>query len=366
MKPSREDLGWLHAAARMARPFVGTTGRNPTVGALVVDPVSGRLLGRAVTALGGRPHAEPIALAMAGEGARGATLYVTLEPCFHSGMTPPCVDTALAAGVARVIVSMADPDPRTSGRSLEKLNAGGVEIGVAEPADNPAWLHEGFLTCQRLGRPFVSAKLAVSADGMIGRRGVPNVPITGEAARRYTHALRARHEAILVGAETARTDDPELTVRLKGLESRSPFRWVALGIEPADPALRLFTDEGPPSGVIATDPALADALPHAVERLIVPGDGARGIDWAAAMAELGRRRTNQILVEGGAAILDALLTARLIDRFHLLESNAEIGAGGSPASPAGPIRDTIATAGLAETCTRDLGEDRLTVFERAR
>lgn len=361
-----DDRRWLDAAARMARPYVGTTGRNPCVGALVRDPARGIVVGRGVTASGGQPHAEPIALKMAGDAANGATLYVTLEPCFHTGMTPPCVEAVAAAGIARVVVSMTDPDPRTNGRSLDKLHAEGIEVAVSDPADVPVWLHEGYLACVRAGRPFVSAKLAVSADGMIGRRGEPNVAITGEAARRYTHALRARQDAIVVGAQTARCDNPSLTVRLQGLEDRSPFRWVALGARPADPALRLFTDGGPPAGVIATDPALAEGLPAAIERLIVPAGPGGGIDWPAALSAQARRRTNMLLVEGGAAVLHALLEARLIDRFHLIETNRRVGPDGVPSAPGGDPRALLAAAGLAPVRARPLDADRLTVYERAR
>ncbi len=360
---SREDRRWLDAAARMARPFVGTTGRNPCVGALVREAATGRVVGRGVTARGGQPHAEPIALEMAGAAARGAALYVTLEPCFHQGMTPPCVDAVLGAGVARVVVAMRDPDPRTSGQSLERLRQAGIEVALADPAGNPAWLHEGYLSAVGAGRPFVSAKLAVSADGKIGRQGQPNVAITGEAARRYTQALRARQDAILVGAETARTDNPSLTVRLQGLEERSPFRWVALGERPADPALRLFTDGGPPTGVIATDSARADGLPAAIERLIVPAAAEGGIDWSAALRELARRRTNMLLVEGGAAALRTLLAAGLVDRFYLFRSDRQVGADGVAA---GDLETAIAEAGLRAARQRPLDADRLTIYERAR
>jgi len=360
------DLRWLAAAARMARPWVGTTGRNPTVGALVVDPATGRVFGRGVTAPGGKPHAEPPALAMAGNGTRGATLYVTLEPCHHSGSTPPCVEAVIAAGIGRVVMAMPDPDPRTAGRSAEKLRQSGIEVLVADPAELPSGLHEGYLMRRRQNRPFVAAKLAVSADGMIGRRDEANVPVTGDEARRFTHVLRSRHDAILVGAATARLDDPRLDVRVKGMENRSPRRWVALGERAAEPRLRLFSGEGPPSGVILADAALAAALPPAIERLVVSPASGAGIDWSDALARLGGRGTNQILVEGGAAILHTLLDAGLVDRFYLLESGREIGVGGVSASPGGDIGAALGAAGLCVVHERPLGGDRVTVFERAR
>jgi diaminohydroxyphosphoribosylaminopyrimidine deaminase/5-amino-6-(5-phosphoribosylamino)uracil reductase len=180
------DLRWLEAAARIAMPYRGTTAENPTVGAIVVS-ADGVVLGRGVTAPGGRPHAEPQALTMAGEGARGATLYVTLEPCNHWGQTPPCVDAVIASGVARVVCGAADADPRTAGQSIKKMRVAGIAVEVGSGLAAVERLHEGFFSRIRRGRPFVTAKLAVSWDGMIGRRDRGNVAITGEDARRWTH-----------------------------------------------------------------------------------------------------------------------------------------------------------------------------------
>lgn len=357
---AEDDRRWLAAAARMARPFVATTGRNPCVGALVIDPATGIVVGHGVTAAGGQPHAEPIALNMAGRAARGATLYVTLEPCFHPGSRPPCVEAVIAAGVGRAVIALVDPDPRTDGKSIERFRREGVEVALAEPGDNPPWLLEGYLTRRRLGRPFVAAKLAVSADGMVGRRHEPNVTITGEAARRFTHALRARHDAILIGAETARSDDPRLDVRVQGLEARAPTRWVALGKSPADPALGVFAGAGAPTGVLTADPSLAAALPAPIERLeVAPASG--GIDWADALGKLGERGTNAILVEGGPATIQTLLAAGLVDRFYLYRSRREVGADGVSA---GDLETALPAAGLARGLERALGEDRLTVYER--
>ena len=356
--PTPLDLRWLAAADRMARPFVGTTGKNPTVGAIVVDPKSGQVLGRGVTAPGGRPHAEPIAIAEAGDRVRGATLYVTLEPCHHEGPRRPCVETVAASGIGRVVTYMIDPDPRTSGRSMERLQQAGIETALAAPKDVPPGLFEGFIARQKSGRPFINAKLAVSADGMIGRRGEGNVPITGEAARRFTHALRARNEAILIGAETARLDDPLLDVRLKGLEPRSPKRWVALGSKPLPATLRLFSGQGAPAGVLVSDPTAAAGLPESVERLQV------GSDLADVLSKLAGTGVQNLLVEGGASMISGLLAARLVDRFYLLENAGIVGKDGLPAVANGTIREALAEAGLAEIGRRSLGEDFVTIFER--
>lgn len=214
----------MAAALRLSRWHTGLTATNPSVGCLVVK--DGAIVGSAVTAPGGRPHAETQALGVAGEKARGATLYVTLEPCSHHGKTPPCADAIVAAGISRVVVSLTDPDPRVSGRGLAiQRDAGiGVESGLMEEEGRRAL--QAYLMRQTRGRPYVTLKIAVSADGMIGRQDAGQVAITGPAARAQVHALRAEMDAILVGIGTALADDPQLTCRAPGLEARSPVRIV--------------------------------------------------------------------------------------------------------------------------------------------
>jgi diaminohydroxyphosphoribosylaminopyrimidine deaminase/5-amino-6-(5-phosphoribosylamino)uracil reductase len=219
-----EDRRYMAAAIRLSRRHTGLTSTNPSVGCVIVK--DGVVVGSAVTARGGRPHAETQALAIAGEAARGATAYVTLEPCSHWGKTPPCANALVAAGVSRVVVCLTDPDPRVSGRGLAILREAGIEVvsGVLEEEGRQAL--EAYLMRQMKGRPHVTLKLAVSADGMIGRKGAGQVAITGPISRAQVHALRAEMDAILVGIGTALADDPELTVRLPGLEDRSPVRIV--------------------------------------------------------------------------------------------------------------------------------------------
>ncbi len=226
-----EDERFMAAAIRLSRWHTGRTSTNPSVGCVIVR--DGVIVGRAVTALGGRPHAEPQALAEAGELARGATAYVTLEPCSHHGKTPPCADALIASGVGRVVISVTDPDVRVSGRGIAMLQEAGIEVmtGVLEEEGRQSL--SGYLTRQTKNRPYVTLKLAVSADGMIGREGVGQVAITGPEARAQVQALRAETDAILVGIGTAIADDPLLTVRTPGLEAQSPVRIVL------DPALAL-------------------------------------------------------------------------------------------------------------------------------
>ncbi|MDF0699056.1 bifunctional diaminohydroxyphosphoribosylaminopyrimidine deaminase/5-amino-6-(5-phosphoribosylamino)uracil reductase RibD [Rhizobium sp. MC63] len=231
MNVTPDDEGFMAAAIRLSRRHLGRTATNPSVGCLIVK--NGIIVGQAVTALGGRPHAEPQALAEAGEAARGATAYVTLEPCSHHGKTPPCAEALIAYGVARVVISVTDPDPRVSGRGISMLRDAGIEVdaGVLEAEGRRSLA--GYLTRQTKSRPYVTLKLAVSADGMIGRAGEGQVAITGAEARAEVQALRAETDAILVGIGTAISDDPLLTVRTLGMEAQSPIRIVL------DPSLAL-------------------------------------------------------------------------------------------------------------------------------
>ncbi|WP_111561160.1 bifunctional diaminohydroxyphosphoribosylaminopyrimidine deaminase/5-amino-6-(5-phosphoribosylamino)uracil reductase RibD [Rhizobium sp.] len=231
MSASPDDAQFMQEAIRLGLLHLGQTSTNPSVGCVVVR--DGTIVGRGTTAVGGRPHAEPQALAEAGELARGATAYVTLEPCSHHGKTPPCADALIASGVARVVISVTDPDERVSGRGISMLRDAGimVETGLLEEEGRHSLA--AYLTRQTKNRPYVILKLAVSQDGMIGRMGEGQIAITGPEARAEVQQLRAETDAILVGIGTAVADDPELTVRIPGLEGRSPVRVVL------DPLLEL-------------------------------------------------------------------------------------------------------------------------------
>ncbi len=224
---AQTDLANMDLALRMAWRGVGRTGANPSVGAVIVDAITGEIIARGTTAEGGRPHAETQAIARAGERARGATMYVTLEPCSHFGKTPPCADAVVDAGIARVVVGVEDPDLRVSGRGIERLRRAGIEVvtGVLAAECRRATL--GHIRRVTLNRPFVQVKLAVGADGLVphGEGGKP-VWVTGPEARAQAHLLRAQADAILIGIGTARADDPDLTCRLPGMAARSPLRVV--------------------------------------------------------------------------------------------------------------------------------------------
>ncbi|SFZ81342.1 diaminohydroxyphosphoribosylaminopyrimidine deaminase [Devosia enhydra] len=357
-----QDLRWLDSAVRTATPWLGTTAENPTVGALVVDPVRQILLGRGVTARGGRPHAETQALAQAGAAAAGATLYVTLEPCNHWGRTPPCSDAVIRAGIARVVIGITDPDPRTAGAGVAKLRAAGIAVEVLDHGPS-ARLHEGHVSRKQRRRPFVTLKLAVSADGMIGKLGKANLPITGSLAQRWTHMQRALSDGVMVGARTARIDDPRLSVRLPGLEGRRPLRIVLAGAEPLPADLTLFAkDSAQPTLVIAQNPSTL-SLPDHVQVAALPSVGHER-SLVSALEMLSSRGVARLLVEGGARLAEALLVEGLADRIHLLFSPVTVGEGGVAAPGGWALVDRIAAAGFAEVDRRALGDDMLRTFEK--
>ena len=337
----------MDAAVRFARRHLGLAWPNPSVGALVVrhEPEGSIVVGRGVTARGGRPHAERQAIAAAGERARGATLYVTLEPCAHHGRTPPCAEAVIEAGITRVVTAIEDPDSRVAGKGHAMLRRHGIEVvvGVGKAAAERGMA--GFLTRMRRGRPRVTLKLAVSADGMIGRRDVPNVPISCEAARGLVHVMRAETDAIAVGAATAAIDDPMLTVRLPGMEDTSPVRVVFDTRGRLEPTSRLVASarEVPVVWVTTTVAGRAriEAMHAAgVEPLMVPTAPDGHLDLIQALNSLAWKGIGSLLVEGGAVLGEALLARDLVDEISVLRSPVVIGADGVPA-PAGlkPVLD---------------------------
>jgi diaminohydroxyphosphoribosylaminopyrimidine deaminase/5-amino-6-(5-phosphoribosylamino)uracil reductase len=357
----------MAAAVRLSRRGLGRTAPNPSVGALVV--VDGRIVGRGVTAIGGRPHAEPQALAEAGEAARGATLYVTLEPCSHHGRTPPCVDAIIAAGVARVVAAVEDPDPRVAGRGFARLGEAGIAVTVGVGAADAEAALAGYLCRVRLGRPQVTLKLAVSADRRIGRRDTPNLKVTGAAAHDRVHLMRAEADAVAVGIGTAAVDDPALTVRLAGMAETSPVRVVF------DSRLRLSVDSrlvrsarDLPVVVIAAasaDPERRRMLAgHGVEVVGVASGPDGRVAPAAALAALAELGFGSLLVEGGAELAETLLAADLVDRIALFESDLRLGDDALAAPAAlGAALGTEAPRFRVEAHERP-GADRLTLWTR--
>jgi diaminohydroxyphosphoribosylaminopyrimidine deaminase/5-amino-6-(5-phosphoribosylamino)uracil reductase len=324
----------MRAALAQARRSLGRTWPNPAVGCVVVK--DDRIVARGRTQDGGRPHAEADALAKAGEAARGATVYVTLEPCSHFGKSPPCADALVRAGVARVVSAMEDPNPEVNGQGHARLRAAGIAVEVGEGADEAAEINAGFLLRVRSGRPLFHLKLASSLDGRIATASGESKWITGEGARAAGHRLRAIHDAILVGAGTVAADDPELTCRLPGLGRYSPVRIVLdskAGLAETSKLAR--TARQVPVWLLCTSAAPAakrEALRQAgVEVIEAAAAGDGRIDVGAAAQALGQRGLTRVLVEGGGQVAAAFLKAGLIDRITSYRAGLVLGADGRSA-----------------------------------
>jgi diaminohydroxyphosphoribosylaminopyrimidine deaminase/5-amino-6-(5-phosphoribosylamino)uracil reductase len=351
-----------HALA-LGRRGIGRTGPNPSVGCVLVSK-DGRVVGRGRTSDGGRPHAEANALARAGDAARGATAYVTLEPCAPITETPSCAQLLAAAGVARVVLAVQDPDLRTNGAGVAKLRDAQIEVATGLLAKEAAASHEGFFKRISASRPFVTLKVAQSRDGKTVPGFGKNKWITGEEARRFGHLLRARNDAILVGINTVLSDDPELTCRLPGLEEHSPLRVVL------DSELRLGehakvtkTALLVPTIVFTTVLSGGEKLRSlGVEVVQVARDAQGRTSLSAVVTELAKRKITRLLVEGGATVHAAFLDASLADRLEIFTAPSALGAKGR-----GEITSLAAlTSGKASRfqciSRRKLGIDRLESF----
>lgn len=363
MSVSSHDRRYMAAAMRLSRWHTGLTATNPSVAALVVK--DGAIVGRAVTAPGGRPHAETQALSQAGEKARGATLYVTLEPCSHHGRTPPCADAIVASGIARVVVSLTDPDPRVSGRGLAILREAGIAVESGVMEEEGRRVLAAYLMRQTRGRPQVTLKLAVSADGMIGRRDAGQVAITGPAARAQSHSLRAEMDAILVGIGTALADDPELTCRAPGLEARSPLRVVLdrrLALPLTSKLARTARDVPVLVASVAQSPAVrGDLQPRRVGLTAADVEVLESETLATLLNTLAARGVSSLLVEGGAGVAKSFLDAGLVDHILLYEGAVTVGADGL----ASPLTRADIPAGFRLLREVAFGPDRLSEYERS-
>ncbi len=340
----------MDACLRYARRHRSRTGTNPSVGTLLVK--NGIVVGRGITALGGRPHAERVALDEAGARSVGATAYVTLEPCAHHGATPPCAQALIDGGVARVVAADIDPDGRVDGRGFAMLRDAGIDVeagvGAAQAGDDLS----GYLHRKQANRPAVTLKLALSADGKLGLPG-REVAITGPLARAYGHRMRAEHDAIAVGGGTVLADDPDLTCRLPGLEDRSPHRFVFA--RSLDNATRLAVSASAvPVTLVSTEPAeTGSAIRYlAAERQ----DGKLALP--EVLEDIAGLGISTLMVEGGASLAGGFLDEELVDALALFVSEVAIGADGI-ASPV--ILDTV-PALFEPVRTLDLGPDRLHLF----
>ena len=362
------DQRFMQLALTLGRRGLGNTWPNPAVGAVLVR--DGVIVGRGWTQAGGRPHAEVEALAQAGAKARGATLYVTLEPCSHHGRSPPCADALIAAGVARVVSAIEDPNPEVAGQGHAKLRAAGIKVDIGIGAAEAARDHAGHFRKVRDGRPHVILKLAVSSDGKIAGAGGQPVAITSSAAQQRVHLLRAQCDAILVGIGTVLADDPELTCRLPGLAPRSPVRVVL------DRALRMpgasklvHSARATPLWLIAAETAEAAAATKLtaagaeVLRLDVEPD-APSFDLGVVLPLLAARGISRLMVEGGAQVAASLLKQNLVDEIWLLRGPAPIGDDGVPALHDLPLTAITDAPAFRLHTSATLGPDTLTIYER--
>jgi diaminohydroxyphosphoribosylaminopyrimidine deaminase/5-amino-6-(5-phosphoribosylamino)uracil reductase len=367
------DGRWMAAALMLSQRTRGRTAPNPNVGCVIVK--DGVVVGRGWTQPGGRPHGEAMALAQAGEGARGATCYTSLEPCAHrSHRGPTCSNLLIEAGVARVVIALGDPDPRTNGAGADRLRAAGVEVttGVLEAEARCAMA--GFLMRQAQGRPYVTLKLATSLDGRIALPSGESRWITGPQARAHAHLERARHEAILVGRGTWEIDGPKLDVRLAGLEERGPKRLVLTSSSSLSPS-----PSGEGIGVGDVSPRTSHAaLPHpnpvAGKRCPASFRSGRGPDrpatpegegliWVQSPQDVANlNNVNHLLVEGGAETAAAFLRAKLVDRLLLYRAPILLGTG-KPALGDIGLPDLASAHGRWSLVdARQLGSDRLEVY----
>lgn len=374
-KTEAGDLAHMRAALGLARRSLGAAWPNPAVGCVLVRPAAaggpqvGRVVGRGWTQSGGRPHGETEALARAGAAAAGATAYISLEPCNHHGKTPPCTDALIAAGIKRAVITLEDPDPRVSGAGIAQLRSAGIETVVGVCTEEGRELNAGFFLRLAEGRPLVTLKLATTLDGRIATRAGESRWITGEVSRAWAHALRASHDAIMVGLGTVEADDPRLTCRLPGLEQRSPIRVVV------DSRLRLSLKSHlvtgarqTPTWVITGDGARAarkKALAAAGVEVIAVAAGAEGRpDPRAALLALGDRGLTRVLVEGGSRLAASLLAARLVDRIVWARAPSLIGGDGVPAVEAFGVERLTEAMGFRRLAVRRSGPDLLETYRR--
>ncbi|MDF1853842.1 bifunctional diaminohydroxyphosphoribosylaminopyrimidine deaminase/5-amino-6-(5-phosphoribosylamino)uracil reductase RibD [Pseudooceanicola sp.] len=365
MAGTADDNRYMTLALSLGRRGQGRTWPNPAVGCVIV--AEGRIVGRGWTQPGGRPHAEPVALAQAGDRGRGATAYVSLEPCAHHGQTPPCVEALIGAGIARVVAPMDDHDPRVAGQGFAILRAAGVEVVTGVLADQAARDLAGFFLKTDQGRPFVTLKLATSFDGRIATATGESQWITGPEARRAVHAMRMRHDAVLIGAGTARADDPSLTVRDLG-SRHQPVRVVIsrrldlpLTGKLAHTACEVpvWLCHGPDA-----DAERISAWRGLGARLLPCTLSGRSLDVGSALAALGAAGLTRVFCEGGGTLAASLLQAGLVDEVVGMTAGLMLGAEGRPGIGALGL-DHLATAPRFQLReVRPLGADVLHVWTR--
>lgn len=365
----RRDARFMRNALAMARRGLGLTAPNPSVGAVIVDH-AGVIIARGVTQPGGRPHAERVALEKAGDLARGATLYVTLEPCSHHGKTPPCADAVIEAGIRRVVCGIADPHDVVAGQGLARLRAAGIDVTENVLAQEARWVTLGHILRVTQRRPFVQLKLALSRDGRIAAGSGAPVWVTGEEARARGHLLRAQVDAILVGIGTVIADDPSLDCRLPGLEERSPRVFVLDSRCRLPRDCRLMRRATAPIVVSGCDGN--ESAEEEVRALALMSAGAdvwglpvRGeVPLDRLMREMAQAGFTRLLVEGGPHIWRSFLDADLADEIVVFEGQGELGEAGLLPFVDHGIERLGQVGRFEEVDRRAVGGDKMRLFRR--
>ena len=360
----------MQMALRLARRGLGSVWPNPAVGCIIVcEGQGGRVVGRGWTQPGGRPHAETEALKRAGAQANGATAYVSLEPCNHTGKTGPCTDALIKAGVKRVVIATEDPDPRVEGGGIAKLKAAGIETELHVCRDDADQLNNGFMKRITKYRPMMTLKLATSLDGRIATHTHHSRWITGPLSRAHAHRLRAENDAVLVGSETAITDDPELTCRLPGLEERSPVRIVLdsrLRLSPKSKMVQSAKDV--PVWVVTTigqSAVTKDELTKQGVEIIEldPKEDGRP-DLKAVTKTLAERGLTRVLIGGGGGVAGSLFRHKLIDELIWFRAPKLIGADGIPALDALGIETMDQAPEFISSDVFKTGDDTVETYRR--
>lgn len=351
----------MQVALALARRGLGNVAPNPAVGCVLVK--DGAVVGRGWTQPGGRPHAEKEALARAGAAARGATAYVSLEPCSHHGRTPPCAEALIAAGVARVVAACEDPDPRVSGNGVKMLQDAGIEAAVGTCDAEAEAVNAGFFRVKRGGRPLVTLKVATTLDSQIATATGESKWITGAAARAQVHRLRAAHDAVLTGMGSVRADNPELTVRLPGLPLTPPVRVVLASAAelPPDGRLRQSVDQGPVWMIVP------DGQGREVDGVTVleaaASDGRAEI--GAALDALAGQGITRVLIEAGATLAASALQAGVVDHIWWFRAAKMIGGDGRAVAEAIGIASLEEAPGFLRRDVRPVGDDILEIYAKA-
>lgn len=352
------DEAYTERALALAERGRGLVSPNPMVGAVIV--ADGRIVGEGHHEGPGQPHAEVVALGDAGEAARGATLYVTLEPCDHRGRTGPCTEAIVGAGIARVVASMRDPNPIVDGRGFEKLRAAGIEVVEGVDRKEAERLNEAFAKHVRTGLPFVVWKMAASLDGKVASRDGTSRWITGEAARADVHRLRAAADAIVCGAGTVLADDPSLTVRMPDYEGRPPLRVLADARGRVPAAGDLFTDEAPTlvaTTHLAPEERRREWEAAGAEVVVYEAEG-QGVPLGRLMADLGKRDVQGVLLEGGPTLAWSAVEEGVVDKVVVYLAPKLIGGTDAPTVLGGRGFAPIANAlGLRVREFDRVGED---------